>query len=102
MKKVKNLRNMDQLELALFLEKMSDRYPNKAFGMSEITFDDLYNNSDIIFDLQEKNNFKTFNDLIKTFDVIVDDFRSNLDYDYTLTFEEYYQSLFKDEMEVLK
>lgn len=89
---MKKLRNRNELELTLFLEKAKNRYTN-TFGMSKITFDDLYNNSDILFDLQKRNTFKTFDDLIKVFDVIVNDFRLQLDYDYSLTFEEYYKLL---------
>lgn len=87
------MRKRNELEVTLFLEKMSNRFPNKIFGISKITFDDLYNNSEVVFDLQEKHNFKNFGDLIKVFDIIVDDFRSYLDNDYSLTFEEYYKLL---------
>ena len=87
------MKKRNELQLTLFFEKMGKRYSNKELGMSKITFDDLYNNSDIILDLQEKHNFNNLSDLIKVFDIIVNDFRFQLDYDYTLTFEEYYKSL---------
>lgn len=80
------LKKRNELELTLFLEKMSNRYPNKVFGRSKITFDDLYNNSDIIFNLQKRQLFKSFGDLITVFDIIVDDYRSD---NHSLTFEEY-------------
>ena len=89
------MKKRSELELTLLLKKLSDRYPKKIFGKSKINFNDLYNNSDIIFYLQEKHNFKNFGDLIKVFDNIVDDFRSCLDDDYCLTFEDYYQNIIK-------
>lgn len=83
------LKKRNELELTLFLEKMSNRYQNKVFGISKITFDDLYNNSDVVFNLQKRHAFKSFVDLIKVFDIIVDDYRSYIGYNYDLTFEEY-------------
>ena len=85
------MKKRNELQLTLFFEKMGKRYPNRVFGISKLTFDDLYNNSDIICDFQEKRNFKNLDDLIKGFDVLVDDFRGYLDFNYKLTFEEYYQ-----------
>lgn len=83
---MKKLKKRNKLELILFLEKMSNRYPNKVFGRSKITFEDLYNNSDVVFNLQERYVFKSFGDLITVFDIIVDDYRSS---DCSLPFEEY-------------
>lgn len=89
------MKKRSELELTLLLEKLSKRYPNKVFGQSKITFNDLYNNSDIVFYLQENHIFKNFGDLIKVFDDMVEDFRSCLDKDYSLTFEDYYQNIIK-------
>lgn len=61
-----------------FLEKAKGRFVGE-FGNNNITFNDLYNNSELVYKLLVNNSFKSLEQLGEKFNLIVDTYHLYLD-----------------------
>lgn len=95
------IKQRNELELTLFLERASKRFLTnfkKLYDLeNDITFDELYFNSEIIFKMLSNNSFTSLKELIKAFDKLVSDYIDHINEleDWYLSLEEYTQQVIK-------